>query len=658
MRNYWPLILLYVLNTSCLGVYAQDAVEDSLTSAVFNAKTKHEKIMKMGDLALYHNETNPQKALEIVEQACNLAEIEHDRMFVINLKGVVFYEIEQYDSALFYFQEVNNIATESGDSLYISKSLNNIAAIQMISGNYQEGLAMMNQAAIIDLKKGDLKEAMVSFGNLGAIHFQLRNYNNSKDFCLQSIDLARKIGEKDHEADVCGTLGGVEFRLGNQEAGKEWYSRAMELHAETGNLQGVQRDYFNLATIYRQEGKNKIAEVYYLKSLEFAERIDSPNSMKELYYGLASNNEEMGKEGMALSYYKVYMDWNDSVINRENAQVIIEMQEKFSSQQTKKENELLIQDNKIKDLENQKNKAKLGQSRIMVFGSAIGLAMLIIIALVLFNRNRIKQRANRELQQAHDIIREKNDDITSSIEYASKIQEALLPTKENVGLFKDSFFILMPKDIVSGDFLWYSQLGDKVVFAAADCTGHGVPGAFMSMIGNSFLHQIIVEKKMFQPSMILDQLREMIIVALNQQKGENARKDGMDIAICVLDKKTGELEYAGANNPLYYVTGGEIFEIKADKQPVGYMPERNEPFTNHRIKLMEGDALYIFSDGFADQFGGPKGKKFKYKQMRDLLHNNFDKPMMFQKELMLKVFQEWKGDLEQIDDVCMIGVRV
>jgi len=216
----------------------------------------------------------------------------------------------------------------------------------------------------------------------------------------------------------------------------------------------------------------------------------------------------------------------------------------------------------------------------------------------------------------------------------------------------------MPKDIVSGDFLWYSKIGSKVIFAAADCTGHGVPGAFMSMIGNTFLHQIVNEEKVLQPSIILDQLKESVITALRQDGEDNARKDGMDMALCSLDIETRELQFAGANNPLYYTKDKEIIELKGDKQPVGYMPERSGPFTNHKIVLNEGDAIYIFSDGYPDQFGGPKGKKFKYKQLRDLFFANTQKPMLTQKEILVSAFYEWKGDLEQIDDVCVIGVRV
>jgi serine phosphatase RsbU (regulator of sigma subunit) len=658
MRLRNAIILSCVLSAFHISVVGQTSIEDSLSSAVLSAQNTHEKILLMNDLASYYESNQPKKALEVAYQANSIAVTDEDIVYTTNLLGYEYLNMEIYDSSLYYFQSAYDLASEIGDSTYIAKSLNNMGVVQFNIGNFEKGLSLMNEGAMIDQAIGNYEMAMESFMNLGGVHFQLKNYSNSKDYSLKALEIAQFIGDKKTEADVCGTIGAVEFRLKNPEVGKEWFNRAILLHEEEGDLLGVQRDYYNLATIYKQEEKNKIAEVYYLKSLEYAEKSDSPSTKRDLYLGLARNNEEMGKDGMALDYYKKFMGWKDTVIERENTKVLIEMQEKFNSEQTEKENELLIQQNQIKDLENQKSRAQLNQSRVLVFASAIGLVLLVIIAVVLFNRNRLKQRANLELQQAHDIIQEKNEDITASIEYASKIQEALLPTKENTVLFKDSYFILEPKDIVSGDFLWYAEVGDKVVFAAADCTGHGVPGAFMSMIGNSFLHQIVKENNILQPSLILDGLRERVIVALSQQDGQDARKDGMDIALCVLDKSSGILEFAGANNPLYYVKDGEMIEIKGDKMPVGYMPERNGPFTNHKIQLSTGDALYIFSDGFADQFGGPKGKKFKYKQMRELMHEHYDKEMKVQKEIMLSAFHEWKGDMEQIDDVCVIGVRV
>ena len=256
-------------------------------------------------------------------------------------------------------------------------------------------------------------------------------------------------------------------------------------------------------------------------------------------------------------------------------------------------------------------------------------------------------------------LERKNKDILDSINYARRIQTAMLPSEHH---FKEhlsnSFIFFKPKDIVSGDFYWMERMGDKILFAAADCTGHGVPGAFMSIIGHNGLNKAIVENGVFQPAAILDQLNVTVSETL-KQSGQEEVKDGMDISMCCLDLKTMELEFAGAFNPLYLVRNGELIETKADRQPIGsFVGEQRKKFTNHTIKLQKNDAIYIFSDGFPDQFGGPKGKKFRYKQFRELLVESHDKHHEKIPLHLDKVINDWRGEIEQIDDIVVIGVKV
>jgi serine phosphatase RsbU (regulator of sigma subunit)/Tfp pilus assembly protein PilF len=654
-------VLYIVFFIFCLGTtvsFSQTYEEDSLTAAIFSTSEIHEKIMLMSELSQSYRTSDPQKYLELAYQSKELAKSPGDITFTHNFIGNGYLLLEMFDSALLYFQSTYTLAIENKDSVNVSKAANNMGIVYFNVGDIERGLASMIESAQIDMAIEDYDGAMISFSNVGAIYLQLKRHEESLQYLLKALKLSRKTGDKDMESTVLTNIGGLQIGLGNDEEGKKRYFEAIEIQKNMNDLYGIQLVYNNLGVAFIMSGKPKIAEIYYLKSLEYADTLKSATAFRAVYKGLAKSNENMGKNGRALDYYKLYMAWHDSVREQSKSDAIIEMQEKFSTKQTEKENELLHKENQIRNLESKESKAKLNQSRLIVGAAVFGLILLIGLAFVLFNRNRIKQRANIELQIANDIIQEKNDDITSSIEYASKIQEALLPTREDTNLFKDSFFILRPKDIVSGDFLWYSEIDRKIVFAAADCTGHGVPGAFMSMIGNTYLHQIVNEKKILQPSIILDELRKNVIKALSQKGEEDARKDGMDISICILDKESNFVEFAGANNPVYFVKNGEIKEIKGDKQPVGYMPERTGNFTNHKFRLEEGDALYIFSDGFADQFGGPKGKKFKYKQMRELLLANYKETMASQKNVLLEAFENWKGDLEQIDDVCMIGVRV
>jgi len=267
--------------------------------------------------------------------------------------------------------------------------------------------------------------------------------------------------------------------------------------------------------------------------------------------------------------------------------------------------------------------------------------------------------ANDSLKDANLVIEEKNKDIMDSIKYAKRIQDAILPTEKLLKESLDGSFILFkPKDIVSGDFYWVEKKDGKIIVAAVDCTGHGVPGAFMSMIGNALLNEIVKEHGITQPDEILNHLRDGVISALKQKGEEGDTKDGMDIALCTYDLGSMNLNYAGANNPLYLIRNNELLEEKPDKQPIGYFLDELTPFTNVNLEIKKGDTIYIFSDGYADQFGGPKGKKFKYRPFKELLLSLQGTPMKEQRDVLDKTIEDWKGELEQIDDICILGVKI
>jgi serine phosphatase RsbU (regulator of sigma subunit) len=283
-----------------------------------------------------------------------------------------------------------------------------------------------------------------------------------------------------------------------------------------------------------------------------------------------------------------------------------------------------------------------------------------------FLEEKVRQRTAEVVKQKEEIDIQKEQieeyiiEVTDSIKYAQKIQEAILPPESYVRkLLPDSFIFYKPKDMVSGDFYWLGASEDEVYFAAVDCTGHGVPGAFMSIIGYNQLKQALITTNNGTPAEILDHLNVGVSETLHQKDENSTSKDGMDVAICCLHHKTKELQYAGAFNPLYLLRGGDIIQTKGDKFPIGSFLDGETPnFTNNIIQLLEGDILYIFSDGYADQFGGPKGKKMMYKKFRDTLIANSHKDLSVQKDLLRDHLSDWMGDEEQVDDIIVIGVKV
>ena len=267
--------------------------------------------------------------------------------------------------------------------------------------------------------------------------------------------------------------------------------------------------------------------------------------------------------------------------------------------------------------------------------------------------------------QQDEIIRQKQE-MTDSIQYASLIQSALLPPLDYLDrLLPQNFILFKPKDIVSGDFYWFHKKKNFMIIVAADCTGHGVPGAFMSILGLSFLNEIVNKIKTVKASSLLNQLRENVMKALRQTGEEEGQKDGMDIALCVIDSQANELQFSGANNPLYLIRNGQLSQTKGDRMPIGIDAIEEKAFFNNKISYNKNDCIYMFSDGFPDQFGGPAGKKYKYKPFKQLLTEIHKKPMSEQKKVLDNEIENWKAfpdfndqPYEQVDDILVIGIRL
>ncbi len=285
--------------------------------------------------------------------------------------------------------------------------------------------------------------------------------------------------------------------------------------------------------------------------------------------------------------------------------------------------------------------------------------LIIIIAIGAIRLLLMNKRTTKMLKEQNEIIEEKNKSITDSINYAKRLQNAILPSREIVTqILPEHFILYQPKDIVSGDFYWVSHHDTKFMIAAVDCTGHGVPGALLSIVGHNAINQTVNELGITQPAKVMESMNTLIKKILHQDKGSDIR-DGMDMALCTFDKQTNTLEYAGANNPLYIVSDNKLTIVKASKLTVGSQEEDvTAPPQNHSMQLKKGDCMYIFSDGFADQFGGKDNKKFKTSRMQELLLSINNKTMPEQQMILSNSFASWKGGNEQVDDILLIGVRV
>jgi len=267
---------------------------------------------------------------------------------------------------------------------------------------------------------------------------------------------------------------------------------------------------------------------------------------------------------------------------------------------------------------------------------------------------------NKILEEQKNKLNELYKDLSDSVRYAKRIQTALLPCEDYINkVLKENFIYFKPKDVVSGDFYWVKEIGDHIIISVADCTGHGVPGGFMSMLGISFLNEVVKRQEINTTAQVLEEMRQYIISCMQQHGAFGEQKDGMDISLIEIDKNSLKAQYSGANNPIYIyrINTNILEEIKPDKMPIG-IHLKMDSFTNHQFQLNKGDIIYMFSDGFADQFGGEKGKKYKYKTFRELLLNNANEDMGKQLAFIENEFNSWRGDFEQIDDVTIFGIKI
>jgi serine phosphatase RsbU (regulator of sigma subunit) len=336
---------------------------------------------------------------------------------------------------------------------------------------------------------------------------------------------------------------------------------------------------------------------------------------------------------------------------------------KYESEKKEKEIMSLQKDKEMNDMKLQAKDAEISNREKTITYFVIALIAFAVLTVFIIRSNLLRKQANialaqqkKEVEQQKHLVDEKQKEITDSINYAKRLQQAILPPLTFISEHcPDSFVMYKPKDIVAGDFYWAEQVGDLFFIAAADCTGHGVPGAMVSVVCRNALNQTVKELAITGTGKILDKTRELVVATFEKSHAEI--KDGMDISLLCIDQRQHKVRWSGANNPLWYVADNSLIEIKADKQPVGKSYDA-APFTTIELSYQPGTIFYLFTDGFADQFGGPKGKKFKYKQFEETLLSLSLLPMHEQLAQMESRFEEWKGSLEQVDDVCVIGIRL
>jgi len=649
--------------------------------------------------------SQPDSAFYFAQLQYNFAESVNNKKWMasaLNTQGMSFYIRGDYAEAIDYYTKSLKTFEQLGNKRGIAICLNNIGAYYFIQGNYVKTIDYYTKSLKIYEELGDKQGIAISLQNIGIIYNNQDDYIKSIDFLARSLKIYEELGDKQGIAYSLNNIGAIYILQGDLAKAMDYQSRSLKIYEELENKDGIAASLSNIGSIYYDQGNyakamehqskslkiseeigaikgiavclNNIGDIYYMqgkyseafekstKALSIAEEIGEVQTINDASENLWQINKKLGKHRQALEMHELYIQMRDSVLSIENKTATIHLQFKYEyEKQAAADSVVAAEADKVKNAqlaaEKAENKQHIleadqqKQQKYFLYGI---LALALLFGGFIFNRFRATNKQKNLIETQHIKLNETHREITDSINYAKRIQSAILPPIKVVKEYlKESFILYKPKDIVAGDFYWMEQKNGKVLFAAADCTGHGVPGAMVSVICNNGLNRSVREHGLTVPGEILDRTREIVVQEF--KKSAEDVKDGMDIALCSIEGM--KLQYAGAHNPLWIIRNGEVIETKANKQPIGQF-DNPKPYTTHSFDLEKGDAIYMFSDGYVDQFGGERGKKFKAKAFRELLLSIQDKTMEEQKITIDKTFETWKGDLEQIDDVCVIGVRV
>lgn len=688
-----------------LNAYTQgSSTLDSLTQVLSDTKDDSEKIQLLnliGDELFDGNikeaELNYRKALDVAISAKD----ENGKINSLTNIAFVQYFTDQLDSAIVTFNTIIDLAIKFKNIDQEGQARANLSEVYSLIGDNEKSLEQLILALEIRLNIDDTAGILNGYNNIAGFYYEKNQDEKALEYYLLAAELELTPTQRKEEASVLakvqGNLGWVYFYKEDYAKAIEQFNKTLELKLEIGKESELVKTYADFAFVYLEIGQLKKARINIKKAIEIGSKLEvnawfenthsvlgdiemaagnydlAINNFKISYVGYqkAGNLEKQrvlsdnlsiaydssGDKANAYKYLRIELELKKQLEENSSALALAEMSTRFDTERKEAENELLKKDGEIKDLAIEASDATNRSKNVVIGGVALSLILVIGLVFLLYNRNKLKQRTNEELSEQRDQIAEQKLKITDSIEYAQYIQAAVLPKKDEIADgFADSFTLFLPRDVVSGDFYWHTKIAGRKVIAVADCTGHGVPGAFMSMMGAELLNQVIADHDVTSPGLALTEIDKRIKKNLNASDQESGRSDGMDLALCVF--YGNKVHFSGANRPLVLIRDGEFMSFKPNKYGVGGASYIEKDFKSESIDLRPGDTLYMYSDGYPDQFGGPKGKKFMGKKLNNLLLEISSLPMKAQESRLLNEFNEWKKDIEQVDDVCLMGIRI
>tara|TARA_B100000508_G_scaffold137355_2_gene131753 strand:- start:41792 stop:43768 length:1977 start_codon:yes stop_codon:yes gene_type:complete len=657
--KYWLIIFPVFLFIFCsFSTVASE--RDSLYHNLRNAKNDEEKASALFDLGDSFFLNNNDSALHYFHQAYDLSIKEGlkktEASTCIRLAATYQY-IDPVKSAEYTMKSIK-AAKRSGDESLIIHSKRLLALLYRSKGELDNSMSVYQEILTVNLQNKDSLEIARSFNDIGIIHMMKAEYDEGLDYWKKSLNIKISLGNLESAAVTMSNIGLYYKDIQKFDEAEYYIKRSLKLAKSINDFESVAFNLSNLAALYGKMEKYEMSESTFEKSLKVSDSIKTYFDRKETLLEYSKMLEKKGDFEKALEKYKEYTEVLEAEFDESSNETIQELKTKFETE--KKEQELIMKDAELEKQAAEKALVERSYQYAIIFIFVV----IIALGVILFILRKVRQ-AKKQVEIQRSLLEEKNKEILDSIQYAKRLQEAILPPLDEVKNAFAGFGILyLPKDIVAGDFYWFEETDTHRFIAAADCTGHGVPGAMVSVVCSNALTKSVQEDRISDPGSILNRTREIVIQQF--EKSKSNVKDGMDVSLLAINKNTGEISWAGAHNPVWIIkqSNKELVEIKGNKQPIGNF-DSAEPFKTHILNCEKGDRLYMFSDGFADQFGGNDqatrdqgGKKFKTKAFKRKLLENAHKAPEEQMSELQKTLNKWRGNLEQLDDVCVVLVQV
>ena len=644
--RYVLIISLLLLSLQNL---AQDLSADTTILRIENLSSNKDKAaaFNLASENAWKN-GNLKESLEYSERGLKIArEFNYQKVEakLLNNRGVTYDFLSQYTSALEHYFAGLSIQEKVDDPETKADILGNIGLIYMNQNLESKSLSYHKRALKIRQEIKDQHGISASLNNIAIAYTRQGKFQKAIDNYIQCIDIDAEANDSIGLGDDYNNIALAYIDLKEYKIALNYLEKALEIRKSVSNNVAISTTYSNFGEVHFKLHDFDKARDYFNLSIEFATVVNDRECLKYVYGRLTENEEGAGDSIAAFRYYKLFIAYRDSIDNSSMAR-----------NQTKVE--LNYQFNKEKEVARLRQEEKDRQQKIILIAVSSGLILILLFSILFFRKWKQTQAQQVIIEEKNSLVQKKNDEIMASISYAKRIQKALLPSATLLNeSFPINFVLYLPKDIVSGDFYWIDEIDNVRYVAVADCTGHGVPGALMSVVCHNALNRALNEFNKTRPSEILDKTRELVIDELFQD--EDAVADGMDISLCSFNTITNDVCWAGANNPLwiYRKSSNSLEEIKADKQPIGNH-QNLAPFNEHPVHLHFGDRIFLFSDGYQDQFGGLKQKKLMRKGFKQAILDSIHLSMNEQNEFLKKTFLSWQGNLEQVDDVCVIGIEI